>query len=294
MTVSRSTSAGAAYLDLRKRAKIDKRPFEELLALHVLDGFLARLSVSPQKDRMVLKGGVLLAAFDLRRPTRDVDLMAQDLSNDAENVLGVVRGIAKLAFADGVVFDCDDAEAKVIRDDDEYSGVRVSMTAHVATANVTFHVDVNVGDPISPAPQDITLPRVLGDAIALRGYPMAMVHAEKILTAISRGTANTRWRDFGDIYSLVGRHAINGDDLTTSLRSVAEHRRVVLAPLATVLDGYAAIAQSRYSAWLRKQGREDLPGKFQDTLDRVFTFSDPALTGNVSQRTWSPVELAWE
>lgn len=91
MTVSRGTPAGAAYLDLRNKARAGMRPFAELLALHVLDAFLARLSISPQRDRLVLKGGVLLAAFDLRRPTRDVDLMADDLDNDAENVLGVVR-----------------------------------------------------------------------------------------------------------------------------------------------------------------------------------------------------------
>lgn len=293
MIVSRSTPGGAAYLELRNKARAGMRPFAELLALHVLDAFLARLSISPQRERLILKGGVLLAAFDLRRPTRDVDLMAEDLDNDAENVLGVVRGIAELPLADGVVFDFEDATAEVIRDDDEYSGIRVSMTAHVATANVTFHVDVNVGDPISPAPQDIELPRVLGDSIDLRGYPMAMVHAEKIVTAVSRGTANTRWRDFGDVYALAGRHAINGDELLTSLGSVAGHRNVDLAAFGTVLDGYAAIAQGRYAAWLRKQRREDLPGQFQDVLDRVFTFSDPALTGAVSGRTWSPDELAW-
>ncbi len=167
------------------------------------------------------------------------------------------------------------------------------MTAHVATAQVTFHVDVNVGDPTSPAPQEIALPRILGGAINLRGYPIAMVHAEKIVTAVSRGTANTRWRDFGDVYALAGRHAINGDELLASLGSVAGHRRVDLAPLATVLSGYAAIAQGRYAAWLRKQRREDLPGQFQDVLDRVFTLSDPALTGAASERTWSPDELTW-
>jgi hypothetical protein len=65
------------------------------------------------------------------------------------------------------------------------------MTAQLATARPHFHVDTNVRDPISPAPKNVRLPRLLGDEIVLRGYPLEMVHAEKIVTAIARGTVNT-------------------------------------------------------------------------------------------------------
>lgn len=293
MTVSRRTPEGSVYLDLRRRARDEGRPFEELLSLHVLDGFLARLSESGFRQHLVLKGGVLLAAFDLRRPTRDVDLWAQDLDNDAEHMLDVVRAIARMPHSDGVVFGAERATATAIRDADEYAGVRVTMTAHVATAEVHFHVDVNVGDPVSPAPSRIHLPRVLGPHIEILGYPMAMVHAEKIVTATTRGTANTRWRDFGDIYALAGRHPIEGDELMTSLRSVAAYRSVSLTPLSSVLDGYPELAQTRYHAWRRVQGREDLPEEFSEVLDRVCAFADPALDGQVTSQNWSPKDLGW-
>jgi hypothetical protein len=42
-------------------------------ALYILEGFLARLAESPAREKFVLNGGVLLASFDNRRPTRDVD-----------------------------------------------------------------------------------------------------------------------------------------------------------------------------------------------------------------------------
>jgi len=294
VTVSRGTPDGAAYHDLRSEAKAQRRPFEELLSFHVLDGFLARLSVSAHRSSLVLKGGLLMAAFALRRPTRDVDLMSEDLTNDVENVLGIVRDIAKIPFSDGVVFEESNATAEVIRDGEEYSGVRVSMAAAVATARVGFHVDVNVGDPISPAPRQITLPRLLGDPIELRGYPMEMVYAEKIVTAISRGTVNTRWRDFGDLYALAGRYAIDGDTLDTSIRHVAAHRGVELVPLASVLGGYAEVAQASYSSWRWKQSREDLPEMFQILLDRVLAFADPAMEGAALGRTWSPELLVWK
>lgn len=89
--VTRGTPSGDAYLDLQNQARRARRPTQELLQLYVLEGFLARLAVSDMREGFVLKGGVLLAAFDSRRPTKDVDLAGLDVANDPETVLGLVR-----------------------------------------------------------------------------------------------------------------------------------------------------------------------------------------------------------
>lgn len=246
---SRANSAGRAYLDLRAKARGDRRPVDELLQLYVLESFLARLAESRFADQLVLKGGVLLAAFGERRPTRDVDLQAEALDNDADNVRTIICEVANLRLDDGVAFDVDGATAAVIRDEDAYSGVRVTLKAELATARPHFHVDVNVGDPITPAAQELHLPRLLGGEVVVRGYPLVMVHAEKIVTAVARGTVNTRWRDFADIYLLSRRHSLAGADLAGSVRQVARHRQVELVPLARVLDGYGEIGQARWAAW---------------------------------------------
>lgn len=146
---------------------------------------------------------------------------------------------------------------------------------------------------MKPAPQEVVLPRILGAPVVLRGYPMAMVHAEKIVTALSRGTANTRWRDFGDIYALAGRHGIDGDELISSLETVAGHRAVDLRPLGQVLAGYGELAQPRYRAWRTKHGRDDLPEQFQALLERTVVFADPALDRTAAGRRWDPITLAW-
>lgn len=117
-------------------AREQGRLSQELFELHALDGFLARLAVSESREQLVLKGGVLLAAFDLRRPTRDVDLQAQGLSNDADTVLALVRRVVALPGGDGLAFDPASARARVIRDADAYTGVRVSLTAHLASARI--------------------------------------------------------------------------------------------------------------------------------------------------------------
>lgn len=100
---SRATSAGRAYLDLRAKARGDRRPVDELLQLYVLESFLTRLAESRFAEQLVLKGGVLLAAFGERRPTRDVDLQAEALDNDADNVRAVICEVAARRLDDGVV-----------------------------------------------------------------------------------------------------------------------------------------------------------------------------------------------
>lgn len=128
MRPTRATVEGRVYLDLQNQARRDARPTDELLALYALEGFLARLATSPESDRLVLKGGVLLAAFDARRPTRDVDLQASHLRSDVESVLTLVRGIAAIDVEDGLYFPPDGVRGEVIREVELYAGVRVTVT----------------------------------------------------------------------------------------------------------------------------------------------------------------------
>ncbi|MFE9653250.1 nucleotidyl transferase AbiEii/AbiGii toxin family protein [Micromonospora sp. NPDC006431] len=291
---TRATVAGRAYLDLQNLARRTSRPTDELHQVYALEGFLARLAHSSYADRLVLKGGVLMAAYAARRPTRDVDLQGRWISNDTHYVLGIVREVASLPLDDGLVFDATTATAETIRDDDIYAGVRVSLTGRLAAARLAFHVDVNVGDPIWPDPQPIKLPRLLHGEVVVTGYPLPMVYAEKLVTALQRGEANTRWRDFADVYLLSGQHNVDGGELALAVRRVAEYREVVPTLLSEVLDGYAVLAQTRWAAWRRKHRLDDrLPQDFGLVLQRVFALADPALAGSSAGRTWSAASVGW-
>ena len=296
MTVrpTRATVAGRAYLDLQNLARRAGRPTDELHQVYALEGFLARLAQSAYAGKLVLKGGVLLAAYAARRPTRDVDLQGRWISNDTDQVLGIVRGIAAQHLDDGLVFDAASASAEMIRDDDVYSGVRVSLTGSLSAARLTFHVDVNVGDPIWPDPQPIKLPRLLDGEIVVTGYPLPMVYAEKLVTALQRGVANTRWRDFADVYLLSERHDVDGDELAVAVQRVAEYREVALAPLSQALEGYATLAQPRWAAWRRKHRLDDrLPQNFDVVLQRAFALAEPAVSGISRSQTWIARASAW-
>ena len=121
-----------------------------------------------------------------------------------------------------------------------------------------------------------------------------MVHAEKIVTAIQRGTANTRWRDFGDIWALTRTHSITEPDLRAALTRVADHRRATLQPLASTLAGYADLAQARWAAWRRRSNSDHLPEGFLTVLDAIIEFTDTLLTSEPRTRTWNPHRNDWE
>ena len=191
-------------------------------------------------------------------------------------------------------FDSNGATAETIREEDSYSGIRVTLGGTLSRAVIRFHVDVNVGDPIWPGPQQISVPRLIEGVIVVRGYPLEMVLAEKIVTALERGTTSTRWRDFVDIYVLTGRYAINGQTLKSSMQRVAQFRNAELAPLRATLNGYAAIAQTRWRAWLRKQRLDSaIPTDFSIVIEQVVSFTDPLIVGDAAQSDWNPVQGKW-
>lgn len=297
--LTKSTVAGRAFLALRRQARDEGRTTAEYLRLYALEGFLLRLVNSPHNSKFVLKGGVLLAAYELRRPTADIDFAGVRVSSEVESVRQLVMEIAGTALPagldDGLTFDLDNVRAETIRED-EYGGVRVRLVARLATAREPFHVDVNVGDPIWPAPAVICLPRLLEqEPIKLRGYPLEMVLAEKIVTVLQRGQASTRWRDFGDIFQLTGRHVFLAKELSQALQTVADYRHVELSGLDDALDGYAEIGQPRWASWRRKlQLTESLPANFGDALAALQIFAQPILTGSAADSaSWDPARRSW-
>ena len=140
--------AGTRYLAIQRLARAQKRATAELIQLYVLESFLRRLQRSRHEERFVLKGGLLLAAFDLRRPTRDVDLLALRTDNDPEAVGRLIVEVASVDVEDGVVMLPDTIALGTIRDGDVYPGIRAVLEARLATARIKLSVDVNVGDPV--------------------------------------------------------------------------------------------------------------------------------------------------
>lgn len=295
---TRVSAAGRAYLDLQNQARRQKRGTQELLTMYIVERWLSRMSRSPYAEDFILKGGMLLASFGTRRPTVDADALARNMASDQETVARRVAEIAAIEDPDdGVEFLPETATTAVIRDDALYSGVRVTMMAQLATAQVKLRLDINFGDPVTPAPRTVELPSLRPDAPPIRilGYPIETVLAEKLVTAIELGRANTRVRDFVDIHLLIGTQALPCGALGEALTATAGFRGTTLIPLTQAAEGLAALRNSTYVAYRKGLGEAgaSLPERFSDTVAAVAAFVDPVLDGLDAKAVWSPAERKW-
>jgi len=297
MRPTRDTAAGQAYLDLQNRARREGRGTQQLLTLYVVECWLARLSRSRYAHQFILKGGMLLAAFDARGPTADADALARGMASDEITVVGRVAEIAAYDADDGVEFLTGTVTARRIRDEARYGGLRITMDARIATANVKFRLDVNFGDPVTPGPQRIELPSLRTDAPSIRmlGYPIETVLAEKIATAITLGPANTRVRDFADVYTLTGRHDLTYAVMREALLTTAAFRATALTPLSSTLDNLIELRVSAYRAYRSSLGPDgdNLPDDFADVVAVVAAFADPLIDTTRDHISWQAAHRRW-
>lgn len=271
------------------------RDTQALQVLYAIEGFLRRLSASDYRDRMALKGGMLLAVLDARRMTRDADLSAHGIANDEFSVAEVVSQIASTSLAkpDGVEFDTNAVSTEPMRTSAAYRGVKAKLPATIGVARVVVTLDLSFGDPGEV--DEIRYPEILGGAgIPLLAYPLERTLAEKIATMMERGELNTRDRDFADVWVLSRLHAIDGERLRTTLVAVAEHRRHAVEPLSQALTDLPDRQQS-YDA-LRGRASFALapPERWTDLVADVTAFVDPVVRAEGGSMLWSPTTARWQ
>lgn len=298
----RATPDGQAYLDLQNRARREGVPTEDLFVLYVLERFLWRLSRSRYADSFVLKGGLLLAAFNARRTTADADLLARNVRNDAGEAVARIAEICSLedgaiGGADGVRYDTSTVRSAVIRETAHYAGYRVRMQAHVARARPILSVDVNFGDPVVPGPRRIPYQALRPgmEPFEVLSYPVETILAEKLCTAVELGDANTRIRDYLDIWRLIRNDGLDVAAIRPALEATAAFRGRALEPLSGAITTLASRRQRDYEALRRKRGLEtaELPETLEEIVADVSSFADPVLGGELQVAQWMPKERRW-
>lgn len=283
------------YRKLQRVARERRRATDEILTLYGLESFLARLVQTPFSDDFCLKGGVLLSAHAMRRPTRDIDMQALNFELDAKHMKEVVAAVVAVDADDAMFIDEADMKTEEIRDEDEYSGLRVTLPARIHRAKIVVKLDISTGDPIWPAPQRVQLPGLLGGTVGIQGHPLEMVVAEKTVTMLQRGTTSTRWRDLMDVASLASRFEFQASAIRTASQQVASHRETELGSLRELLEGYGAVGQPKWAAWRRKGKLEELcEANLDDQVERIIGFIDPVFSGLVSDDgVWDPDTYRW-
>ena len=160
---------------------------QQLLVVYAVESFLRRLSISSYAHQMVLKGGMLMAANQVRQMTKDADLSTHGIDNTEEEVREIVARICALKPDphDGVVMDAAAIRTETMREQDEYHGVRCKLVALLGKAEIPFALDFSFGDPREST--EIELDSIIDrPPVRLAAYPLALNLAEKIVTAMQR------------------------------------------------------------------------------------------------------------
>ncbi len=299
MSADLSASILARLLAMAKQRGDD---YNLLLNRFGMERLLARLGASPHADRFLLKGALLFALwYDTpHRPTRDADLLGFG-PDDAANLVATFREVATMDLGDGIVFNPDSVKADAIREDNTYGGTRITLVARIGSARCALQIDVGFGDAVTPEPQTVAYPTLLGDfpAPVLRVYPVYTVIAEKYQAMVMLGQANSRMKDFFDLAVIAHRTELDGATLAAAIAATFARRQTALPtqqPLAlTQQFSEDAAKQRQWQAFLNKNRVE--AASLGDTVallaDLLWPPTQVAAAGSHATATWRPEGLRW-
>jgi predicted nucleotidyltransferase component of viral defense system len=254
--VNLAASVRQRLLNIARDRRAD---FQLILIRYAVERLLYRLSQSPYKDRFLLKGAMLFSVWSDEpfRSTRDVDFLSQGESA-VPTVKKTFAEICRTSVEDdGLEFLVDAIAGEEIRDDQEYRGVRLRFEARLAGARIPIQIDVGFGDAVTPPPEVIDYPVFLDlPAPRIQAYPREVVVAEKFQALVVLGIANSRMKDFFDLWILASVFDFEGLRLCRGIKATFERRETPLPsapPLALTEEFYNnASKQVQWNAFLRK------------------------------------------
>ena len=254
------------------------KPFDQVLQYFAMERLLYRLSSSAHKDSFVLKGALLFRVWDVpdSRATRDIDFLAF-LDNSPENLVAVFRDVCTIEGDDGLAFDADSVDAKTIKEDADYEGVRVRFRGLLGKARITMQIDIGFGDKVHPGVLRADYPVILDlPAPALRMYPPETVVAEKVEAMVHLGSLNSRMKNFYDVWRLARQFEFDDSVLSEAIKQTFDNRGTELIPFgelkAELLENETL--EKLWSAFLAKTGLA-APKSFHEVLDEIALFLGP-------------------
>lgn len=287
---------------LKKQATEDGKTMQDKLVTFGLERTIYRLSISKYAEQFTLKGGIFLYALfggEYARATMDIDLLAQHVSNDTEEIKKVFRDIFSIKCDDALRFDLDTLEVIHITEFKEYHGVSVSVMGYLDRTKVPVSIDIGFGDVVYPERMKMEFPVLLDMEIPeVYAYSIYSVIAEKFEAFVSLGLANSRYKDFYDIYILANRYELDGTKLKNAIVETFTHRGTGFADIAAFEAGFTEdrTRQGRWRAFLKKK-KALVTVEFEEMMqvlkELLLPVVDSICNENSFEQTWSQKTKRW-
>ena len=271
---------------LKNIAKENDVVYGEVLARYAIERVLKRIELSEYASKCILKGGSLFILWTEGfnyRPTIDADLEFRGDGSPAA-LKAMFKSVTKIVVDDGISFDDESIDAAAIREDDQYGGVRVTMMGYLGKVRIPVQFDVGIGDAITPAPKKLLFPALLDmPAPKLKIYPRETVIAEKYETIVKRGLANSRMKDYYDLWVLSNDPVVDKEIAKLAITRTFSRRKRKLPD--TCPDGLAdsfaesQIKLTQWNAFLRKNRLDVGQNLFLDVVRQVRDFISAILGG---------------
>jgi len=250
---------------LQNISKESGKAFDLVLLLYLQERLLYRLSISEFNDKFVLKGGLFLFSLTQfkARPTKDIDFLAKQITNDTKYIKSAFEQICSLPYEqDGVRFEAEQVTVERIKEDADYEGIRIKVPAFLGNMRKLLQLDIGFGDVVIPKPQIIDYPVLLDmENPHIQAYSRESVIAEKFEAMITLSVANSRMKDFYDIYTLLTMESFDGRILMEAIHETLNHRGTILEREHPIFSASFASEEARVKQWntfLKRIGAEGL------------------------------------
>ena len=276
-------------------AQARKWEFNRVLARYGVERVLCRLAASPHGERFLLKGATLFTVWEgsPNRATRDLDLLGLRRRSLEELVALFREVIAIPVEPDGLVF--GEVTAEPIRAAMEAGGIRILIRAELAGARIPVQVDVGFGDATVPPPVTVEFPTLLNTPKPkIRAYPPETVIAEKLEAMVRLGLANSRMKDFFDIWHLAQAYPFDGELLTRAIHATFAARKTPLPtdPVTALTSKFSEDPGKRmqWNAFVQQAAVAETTPSLPEVVGGIRDFLGPLLA---SFQAKSPVPKNW-
>lgn len=276
-----------------------------ILLRYCQERFLYRLSVSEYSNNFCLKGGLLLICLGIptTRPTKDIDFLAKEISNNVMELEKVVSKIASLDCDDGISFTTKAITSEEIIEDGNYPGIRVKIPAFIGTARTITQLDFAWGDIVKPAETMIDFPTMLDDESVprLKAYSVESVVSEKFEAAVDIGITNSRMKDFYDIYVLCLSQDFKADLLKEAIEATFKNRETTLSDDLYIFRrnfSQDVARQKQWVAFLQKHKLKNVPQDFAEVMARNIALLKPLVVSILDNKeinsSWDVSKGIWK